>query len=174
MQGFFANLLGAAGSMHGSSALVGDLAPLLFPDERAAGAAAPRAGGASPDAPPTGAPGGPVAVRLEDVAFRYPRAGGDALHAITATLHPGEVVALVGPNGAGKSTLAALVLGLVQPVRGTLGIGDGPVEAGRPRASAVFQDFVRYTLPVRDNVGFGAVGRLGADRHLGAALDQAG
>lgn len=176
MQGFFANLLGAAGSMHAHSTLVGDLAPLLFPDGDAVSASAPpRAAETGREPAACAAPTAtPVAVALEDVAFGYPRAGADAVRGVTVTVRPGEVVALVGPNGAGKSTLAALMLGLLEPRRGTVRITASAPGSGPPTASAVFQDFVRYTLPVRDNVGFGAVGRLRDDGQLRGALEQAG
>lgn len=42
------------------------------------------------------------------------------------------------------------------------------------RASAVLQDFVRYTLPVRDNVGFGDLARREDDAALADALERAG
>lgn len=50
-------------------------------------------------------------------------------------------------------------------------MGDGPYP---PRVSAVFQDFVRFALPVRDNVGFGDLARLGEDAALRGALRRAG
>jgi len=78
----------------------------------------------------------------------------------------------VGPNGAGKSTLAALLLGLHAPDRGRVRVGGAPPAPGL--ASAVFQDFVRYRLTVRDNVGFGDLRRLRDDAALGGALERAG
>ncbi|MEV4259673.1 ATP-binding cassette domain-containing protein, partial [Spirillospora sp. NPDC049652] len=44
---------------------------------------------------------------------------GAAVDDLTATVGPGRVTALVGPHEAGKTTLLRLVLGLVQPTRGT-------------------------------------------------------
>jgi len=169
MQGFFANLLGTAGNMHEHSTLVGDLAPLLFGAGGGMAVPPPPAQGPPTDPRPTAVP---VAVHMESLTFRYPRADGDAVADLTASVRPGEVVALVGPNGAGKSTLAALTLGLLDPAKGSVQlVGGAPAGA---RLSAVFQDFVRYTLPVRDNVGFGALDLHAAETDLREALRQSG
>jgi subfamily B ATP-binding cassette protein MsbA len=48
-------------------------------------------------------------VRFEHVTFRYQEPLADALHDVTLSIAPGEVVALVGPSGAGKTTIASLL-----------------------------------------------------------------
>ena len=69
----------------------------------------------------------------------------------------GSSLAIVGPNGAGKTTLAKLLCRLYDPVEGALlvdgiDLRDLEVEAWRSRIAAVFQDFIRYELPLRENV----------------------
>jgi ABC-type multidrug transport system fused ATPase/permease subunit len=66
-------------------------------------------------------------------------------------------LAIVGQNGAGKTTLAKLICRMYDPDQGTLRI-DGidareyDIREWRERVAAVFQDFVRYELTMRENV----------------------
>jgi NitT/TauT family transport system ATP-binding protein len=71
--------------------------------------------------------GTPEGVRLDHVAFAYPRRGGEPLEAIAEVslgVDPGEIVAFVGPSGCGKTTLLELVCGLAEPDRGAIAGGD--------------------------------------------------
>jgi ABC-2 type transport system ATP-binding protein len=45
-----------------------------------------------------------------------------ALDRVSFDLHPGEIVGYLGPNGSGKSTTVNLVVGLLEPTRGTLSL----------------------------------------------------
>jgi ATP-binding cassette, subfamily B, bacterial len=113
---------------------------------------------------------------FENVSFRYPGGKAPVLDGVTLTIHPGEKVALVGENGAGKSTLIKLLLGLYQPTGGRITVDGIDLNAVAPAAlrrnlSCVFQDFVRYDMPLYDNV---AAGRLGADLPDVEAACQAG
>jgi putative ABC transport system ATP-binding protein len=56
------------------------------------------------------------------------------LRSISATVRPGEVLAVTGPSGAGKTTLLATMAGLLRPSAGTVTV-DG--EALRDRDHAV-------------------------------------
>jgi ABC-type multidrug transport system fused ATPase/permease subunit len=73
------------------------------------------------------------------------------------TIPAGQSLAIVGQNGAGKTTLAKLLCRLYDPQSGAIEV-DGvdlrsmDVDAWRSRLTAVFQDFIRFELPLRDNV----------------------
>jgi ABC-type multidrug transport system fused ATPase/permease subunit len=73
------------------------------------------------------------------------------------TIPAGSSLAIVGQNGAGKTTLAKLLCRLYDPQAGAIeadGVDLRELEltAWRRRISAVFQDFIRFELPLRDNV----------------------
>jgi thiol reductant ABC exporter CydD subunit/thiol reductant ABC exporter CydC subunit len=75
------------------------------------------AGDASPRAESAGAE-----LRLSDVDVRWPGAREPSLREVTLDVPAGSYVAVVGPSGAGKSTLLAVLLGFLQPERGTVSI----------------------------------------------------
>ena len=104
-------------------------------------------------------------IEFRGVGFRYPGNDEWALRDIDLTIRPGEKIALVGHNGAGKTTLIKLLSRLYDPTEGTILI-DGidirdvdPLEL-RQRIGVIFQDFVRYHLPARENIGFGQIDAL--------------
>ncbi|VBA40540.1 putative ABC transporter ATP-binding protein [Mycobacterium attenuatum] len=81
------------------------------------------------------APIGPVPVRLDNVRFRYPGAGQDALREVSLEVRVGEHVAITGANGSGKTTLM-LVLAGRPPTSGTVA-RPGAVGLGKLGGTAV-------------------------------------
>jgi len=118
-------------------------------------------------------------IRLRDVTFAYtPASSGTGAHVLEhfdLTIPAGSSLAIVGQNGAGKTTIAKLLCRLYDPQTGAIEI-DGTdlrefdLVSWRSRVAAVFQDFIRLELPLRDNVG-----PAGApDDVIKAALESAG
>ena len=96
-------------------------------------------------------------IRFDGVRFRYP--GGDHLvfDGFDLTIPAGHSLAIVGQNGAGKTTLAKLLCRMYDPEEGAVlvdghDLRDLDLPSWRRRVAAVFQDFVRYELSLRDNV----------------------
>jgi ABC-2 type transport system ATP-binding protein len=81
-------------------------------------------------------------IQLQDVAksFRTPQGLVEAVRGVDVTIRPGETVALLGPNGAGKSTTIDMLLGLVEPERGSVSL------FGRPPERAVAEGAVGAML----------------------------
>ncbi|MEY9211671.1 ATP-binding cassette subfamily B protein [Thermobifida halotolerans] len=106
----------------------------------------------------TPAEGMPAAeIRFRDVTFVYPGMSSPVLDGLDLTIPAGGSLAVVGVNGAGKSTLVKLLCRLYDPVSGTIEVDgtdlrDLDLESWRRRISAIFQDFIRYELPLKDNV----------------------
>ena len=115
-------------------------------------------------------------VRFKNVTFAYPTTPDETvLDGFDLIIPAGTSLAIVGQNGAGKTTLAKLLCRLYEPQSGCIE-ADGvdlralDLDAWRERVTAVFQDFVRFELPLRDNVA-----PAGApDAVVDAALEQAG
>jgi ABC-type multidrug transport system fused ATPase/permease subunit len=102
------------------------------------------------------APAAAPEIRLCDVSFSYP-GGAPVLEHFDLAIPAGSSLAIVGQNGAGKTTIAKLLCRLYDPQSGAITI-DGvdlrefDLASWRTRVTAVFQDFLRLELPVRDNV----------------------
>jgi ATP-binding cassette subfamily B protein len=125
---------------------------------------------AGSSAPPAGI--GKVSVR--DLTFTYPSRQEPSLSAVDLDIGPGQVVALVGENGSGKTTLAKLLAGLYPPQEGHItwdgqDLADMDITQVHGRVAVLFQDFVRYFLPARENITMGRWER--ADDY--AAMHQA-
>jgi ATP-binding cassette, subfamily B, bacterial len=108
-------------------------------------------------------------IRFRNLTFAYPASGATqgsthgpssgapVLSGFDLTIPAGSSLAIVGQNGAGKTTLAKLLCRLYDPQDGAIEI-DGvdlreiDINAWRERVTAVFQDFIRFELPLRDNV----------------------
>ncbi len=121
----------------------------------------------------------PPRIELRGVGFRYPGAARDALRDVDLVIEPGETIALVGKNGAGKTTLVKLLVGLHRPTSGTILIDGVDVAAMtatelRRKVGVIFQDFARFQLSARDNVGVGWLPLKDDDAAIGRAVDDAG
>jgi ATP-binding cassette, subfamily B, bacterial len=127
-------------------------------------------------------------IRFRNVTFAYPAAPDrPVLSGLDLDIPAGSSLAIVGVNGAGKTTLAKLLCRLYDPQSGSIEV-DGTdlteldLASWRQRVTAVFQDFVRFELTLRENVipGLAAgaeptdTGPDGADLVAAAALDAAG
>ncbi len=128
-------------------------------------------------------------ITVEDVTVTYPAASSPALTEVSLQIDAGRVIALVGENGSGKTTLAKLLSRLYLPDAGRIawdGTDLADMDAGQVhrRIAVIFQDFARYDLTARENIGLGAVEHVddtdtvrtaavhaGADRYLAALPD---
>ncbi|MDE0219297.1 MAG: ABC transporter ATP-binding protein [Spirochaetaceae bacterium] len=124
-----------------------------------------------------GETGGTVTARR--LSFTYPGTDTAAVDDVSVDLAPGTTVALVGANGAGKTTLAKLLLGLYVPssgdvMRGAVNTRDATKQDIRERTSAVFQNFQRYQMTLRDNVALADVTRAEDEAAVIRALERGG
>jgi ATP-binding cassette, subfamily B, bacterial len=105
--------------------------------------------------PATGMPSQETSFR--DVSFCYPGGKRAVLSGLDLTVPAGTSLAIVGQNGAGKTTLAKLLCRLYDPTNGAIMV-DGvdlrsfELSSWRRQVAAVFQDFVRFELSLRENV----------------------
>jgi zinc transport system ATP-binding protein len=109
--------------------------------------------------------GTPPAIEVRDLSFSYD--GDPVLEDVNLTVPAGDFVSIVGPNGGGKTTLLRLLLGLLQPSRGSLRVLGMAPERARSRVGYMPQGLVvdpRFPASAMDVV---LMGRLGHGRQLG-------
>jgi ATP-binding cassette subfamily B protein len=114
---------------------------------------------------------------FRDVSFHYPGSSRLILKNLNFRLEPGEHVALVGENGQGKTTLVKLLARLYDPTDGAIYL-DGKdlreysVEELHKEIGVIFQDFVRYDMPARMNIGVGRIEAVDDDEALWIAAEK--
>lgn len=98
-------------------------------------------------------------VELDDVWLTYPGASRAALSGVSLHVPPGQSLALVGPSGAGKTSVVDVILGVLEPDEGYVGVSGVPPERAVsqwPGAVAyVPQEIVLVEGTIRENVTLG-------------------
>lgn len=160
--------VGSIGDMYEAGLFVEDFTTFL--------ATAPQTHGSSGSQP---APANFDRITVDNVTFTYPAAGTPALHGVSLEIKAGQVIALVGENGSGKTTLAKLLSRLYLPNTGVIawdGIDIAELDAAQlhRRIAVIFQDFARYDLTARENIGLGAVEQIDDLEAISAAASHAG
>ena len=116
-------------------------------------------------------------IEFKDVWFRYPGTEKDILKGLSFVVRDGEKASIVGENGEGKSTMVKLLLGLFCPDRGEILVGkrkldDYPLSVRTKIFGPVFQDFPRYSITIKENIGVGDIGALDDDAKIKAAAKK--
>lgn len=112
---------------------------------------------------------------FQDVSFAYANSRKPVLENVSFRLEPAERIALIGENGAGKTTLIKLISRLYDPTAGRI-LLDGvdlreytPADL-RKEIGVIFQDYVKYDMLAKENIGVGWVeGMSDMDRVRNAA-----
>ena len=107
-------------------------------------------------------------VDISGLDFAYGPGAQPVLKGVNLSVDQGSTLGLIGPNGGGKTTLIRLLLGLLEPTRGTIHIaGLSPAKAIRrgglvgylPQSSNLSQQ--RFPVSVRQVVRLGLAGKTG-------------
>jgi ABC-type multidrug transport system fused ATPase/permease subunit len=98
-------------------------------------------------------------LRLAGVTYSYPNAEFPAVRDITLELRAGESLALVGSTGCGKSTLVNVMLGLLEPQRGTICVNNVDmrrvIASWHAHVAYVPQSVYLIDDTIRANIAFG-------------------
>jgi len=130
------------------------------------------------DGPSNEAPRG-GRLELVDVGFRFPDSDDWALRHVSATVEPGETLALVGSTGSGKSALVALLSRLYDVTEGEILIDGHDVRelslpALRQAVATAFEDPTLFSMSVAENLALGRSQRNPAtDEQMAQAIEIA-
>jgi ATP-binding cassette subfamily B protein len=118
-------------------------------------------------------------LEVRNVSFTYPHCSKPALCGITMKIPAGKIIGLAGANGSGKSTLIKLLCRLYDVSSGQVKLNNADIrdlklEDYRRFVSVVFQDFVRYNFPARDNIRFGDIDAPFSEKAMRDASRSAG
>ncbi|WP_274657008.1 ABC transporter ATP-binding protein [Streptococcus equinus] len=108
-------------------------------------------------------------ISVRNLSFSYPENTEKSVSNVSVDFKKGELVAIVGKNGSGKSTFVKLLSGLYSPSEGEI-FYDGKsnralgLDFYQKNISVLFQDFVKYELSLRENIGLSNLKQLTDER----------
>lgn len=113
-------------------------------------------------------------IEFKDVWFKYPGTEKYILKGLTFKIKNGEKISIVGKNGEGKSTIIKLLLGLFTPDKGKILIGgkkldEYPLSVRTKIFGPIFQDFPRYSITIKENIGIGDIDEIENNEQIKAA-----
>jgi ATP-binding cassette subfamily B protein len=99
-------------------------------------------------------------VEFNNVSYKYPDTGIQALKNVNLKIRSGETVALMGKTGAGKSTVIDLITRLIEPQEGTvlidgISINNYYLTELRTSMGVVPQDSFLFSDTIENNIRFG-------------------
>jgi ATP-binding cassette, subfamily B, bacterial len=118
-------------------------------------------------------------ITVDNISFTYTGSDQYALKDVSFTIKAHETIAIVGENGSGKSTLIKLLTGLYLPDEGSIHIGNA--DTGKltmkslfKNVSAVFQQYQKYKLLLKENISISNTEEEASDERLDIACGMAG
>ena len=119
------------------------------------------------------------AITIKNLSFKYPNSEKFILDNISLTIPKGEKTVILGVNGSGKTTLSKLILGLYQPNKGRVYYDDIPLheierESLYQHVSAISQNFVEYSLTLRENVAISDLKKISDDLIIADTIRNVG
>ena len=99
-------------------------------------------------------------IECSRIGFSYPEASLPSLIEVSASIKPGERIAIMGRNGSGKTTFMKLCAGMFKPTQGVitfdkLGLNEIDTTQFYLKLSVVLQDIYLFSGSIRENIIMG-------------------
>jgi len=114
---------------------------------------------------------------FQDVSFAYANSAKPVLDKVSVRLEPEERIALIGENGAGKTTLIKLIGRLYDPTAGRILLDGVDLREYSPsdlrkEIGVIFQDYVKYDMLVKENIGVGRIENMSDQTRIELAASK--
>ncbi len=118
-------------------------------------------------------------IEINNLTFAYPDTDKKVLQNINIKINKNQRIALFGRNGSGKSTLIKLLMGYYLVDDGMIKMNGIPlnkvnIDSLYKLTGILFQDYCKYELSVKDNVGFGNINEIDNEAQIKESLEEAG
>ncbi|QVK18412.1 ABC transporter ATP-binding protein [Mycoplasmatota bacterium] len=114
---------------------------------------------------------------LDNVSYQYPSSEENVVKSISLSVNQGEVISILGYNGSGKTTTCKLISGILTPTEGKVYFNNQDIETLDKDDyynyfGIGFQDYAKYSLSLKDNIGFGRIEDLDNKDMLESAVKK--
>lgn len=118
-------------------------------------------------------------IEFNNVSFSYKDNDKAILKNISLKINSSKPIAIIGENGSGKTTIIKLLAGLYQSYNGDIRINGINLKRISPedykrKLGIVFQDFNKYELSMRENIGLADTEKINSDNEIFEVLKTVG
>lgn len=116
-------------------------------------------------------------IEFKNVNYIYEGSNNFTLSNINTKIKKGELIGIVGENGSGKTTFIKLLSGFYDNYQGEILINGIELmkinpDSLRKRMGIIFQDFNKYEMTLRENIGFGNLNEIYNDKKIEKILKE--
>lgn len=118
-------------------------------------------------------------IEIKNLSYKYKDNQNFVLQNINLSISSNQLLGIVGKNGSGKTTLIRILSGFYDDYEGEVFINNINLKlidksSLRKLTSVLFQDFSRYEMTVRENIGVGNLDQIKNDDKLNESIEMTG
>jgi ABC-type multidrug transport system fused ATPase/permease subunit len=116
-------------------------------------------------------------IEFRNLNYTYEGSENHTLNNINIKIEKGELIGIIGENGSGKTTFIKLLCGFYDNYQGEILINGIELKKINPdslrkRMGIIFQDFNKYEMTLRENIGFGDIEEMDNDKKIIKSLEE--
>jgi ABC-type multidrug transport system fused ATPase/permease subunit len=120
-----------------------------------------------------------ISIETRELSYKYKDNQDYVLQNINLSISKSQVIGIIGRNGSGKTTLIRILSGFYDDYEGQVfinGVNLKSIDKSSLRrlTAVLFQDFSRYEMSLRENVGVGDLSKIKKDDLLNEVIEKTG